>query len=129
MNGRWSKTWGQRVRIGGRITTLGLGSYPVVSLAEARRRALVNRQAVEAGKDPRSGGVPTFEQATQTVIALHGHGWRDQGRAEAQWRASLRDYAYPVMGSKPVDKITTADVLAVLVPIWHTRGSASLGLR
>ena len=38
-NGRWSKTWGQRLRVGGRITTLGLGSYPVVSLAEARRRA------------------------------------------------------------------------------------------
>ena len=128
-NGRWSKTWGQRLRIGGRITTLGLGSYPVVSLAEARRRALVNRQAVEAGKDPRSGGVPTFEQATHTVIALHAEGWRDRGRSEAQWQASLRDYAYPVMGSKPVDKITTADVLAVLVPIWHTKPETARRVR
>ena len=129
VNGRWSKTWGQRLRIGGRITTLGLGSYPVVSLAEARRRALVNRQAVEAGKDPRSGGVPTFEQATHTVIALHGQGWRDRGRSEAQWHASLRDYAYPVMGSKAVDKITTADVLAVLAPIWHAKPETARRVR
>ena len=128
-NGRWSKTWGQRLRVGGRITTLGLGSYPVVSLAEARRRALVNRQAVEAGKDPRGGGVPTFEQAVQTVIALHAEGWRDRGRSEAQWRASLRDYAHPVMGSKAVDKITTADVLAVLAPIWHAKPETARRVR
>ena len=128
-NGRWSKTWGQRLRIGGRITTLGLGSYPVVSLAEARRRALVNRQAVEAGKDPRSGGVPTFEQAAATVIALHAEGWRDRGRSEAQWHASLRDYAHPVMGSKPVDKVITADVLAVLVPIWHAKPETARRVR
>lgn len=129
VNGRWSKTWGQRLRVGGRITTLGLGSYPVVTLAEARRRALVNRQAVEAGKDPRGGGVPSFEQATETVIALHGQGWRDRGRSEAQWKASLRDYANPVMGSKAVDEVTTADVLAVLAPIWHTKPETARRVR
>ena len=129
VNGRWSKTWGQRLRIGGRITTLGLGSYPVVSLAEARRRALVNRQAVDAGKDPRSDGVPTFEQAAAKVIALHAEGWRDRGRSEAQWQASLRDYAYGVLGSKTVDKVTTADVLAVLVPIWHAKPETARRVR
>ena len=128
-NGRWSKTWGQRLRIGGRITTLGLGSYPVVSLAEARRSALENRQAAAAGKDPRSGGVPTFEQAAQTVIALHAEGWRNRGRSEAQWQASLRDYAHPVLGSKTVDKVSTADVLAVLVPIWHAKPETARRVR
>lgn len=44
-------------------------------------------------------------------------------KSEAQWRASLRDYALPRLGSKPVDQITTSDVLAVLVPIQlHARG-------
>ena len=63
------------------------------------------------------------------MIALHGQGWRDRGRAEAQWHASLRDYAYPVMGSKPVDKITTSDVLAVLVPIWHAKAETARRVR
>ena len=35
-NGRWSKTWSQYARIGGNYTSIGLGSYPAVSLAEAR---------------------------------------------------------------------------------------------
>ena len=52
-NGRIAKNWSQRVRIGGRETNLGLGSYPAVTLSEARRRALKNRQAIEEGIDPR----------------------------------------------------------------------------
>lgn len=128
-NGRWSKSFSQRIRIGGRITTLGLGAYPVVSLAEARRRALVNRQAVEAGKDPRSGGVPTFEQAAAAVIELHAQGWRERGRSESVWQGSLRNYVYPTVGSKTVDKITTADILAVLVPIWHTKPETARRVR
>ena len=128
-NGRCSKSWCQRIRIGGRVTTLGLGGYPVVSLAEARRRALVNRQAVEAGKDPRGSGMPTFEQAAAAVIALHRRGWRERGRSESAWQGSLSAYVYPTMGSKAVDEITTADVLAVLVPIWHTRPETARRVR
>ena len=52
IEGRLSKTWVQRIRINGRETNLGLGSYPAVTLAEARRRALLNRQAVEEGRNP-----------------------------------------------------------------------------
>ena len=59
-NGRVSKTWSQRIRINGQVTNLGLGPYPIVMLAEARRKALKNRQAVEQGRNPRGGGVPTF---------------------------------------------------------------------
>ena len=37
-NGRWSKTWSQRIRINGELVQRGLGkgSYPLVSLAMAR---------------------------------------------------------------------------------------------
>lgn len=31
-NGRTSKNWAQRLRIGGKVTSLGLGSYPMVTL-------------------------------------------------------------------------------------------------
>lgn len=67
-NGRWSKTWSQRVKIGGRLTNVGLGSYPVITLAEARARALENARAVAVGKDPRSGDAPTVAEAWEEVI-------------------------------------------------------------
>ena len=35
-----------------------------------------------------------------------------------QWEATLRTYAYPKIGEKRVDWITTADVMGVLLPFW-----------
>ena len=35
-----------------------------------------------------------------------------------QWYNQRQDHAFPILGEKPVDQITTADVLAVLTPIW-----------
>lgn len=120
-SGRLSKSWSQRVRINGRPSNLGLGAYPIVTLAEARRKAIQNRRAIEQGKDPRRGGVPTFEQAVGKVIELYRKTWKPGGKSEAQWRASLTRYAMPKLGRMKVDKITTGDVLGVLTPIWNTK--------
>ena len=117
-NGRISKSWSQRLRWQGKPFNLGLGAYPLVTLAEARAAALANARAVAQGIDPRSGGVPSFETATATVIALHEPTWKAGAKTAGMWRASLRDYAFPVIGNMPVDRITSADVLAVLTPIW-----------
>lgn len=50
--GGYCKSWGQSIRINGRKTTLGLGAYPVVTLAMARERAVENARAVALGRDP-----------------------------------------------------------------------------
>ncbi|MCE2526121.1 MAG: tyrosine-type recombinase/integrase [Actinomycetia bacterium] len=121
IEGRLSKTWVQRIRINGRETNLGLGSYPAVTLAEARRRALLNRQMVEEGRNPRARKIPTFRYATDRVIRLYASKWKPGGRSEEHWRSSLRTYAYPQFGNKRVDLITTADIMACLSPIWHQK--------
>ena len=51
-NGRVSRTWSQRVVIDGRPTSIGLGSFPRVTLAQARKMALHNRRELDAGRDP-----------------------------------------------------------------------------
>ena len=61
-SGGLSKTWAQAVSPNGTKTTLGLGSFPVVTLAMARDRALANARAIAEGRDPRRRmqQVPTF---------------------------------------------------------------------
>ena len=58
----------------------------------------------------------TFEEATDAMIAMHVPTWKDGGKTEKRWRAILAKYAFPRLGGKPVSVVTTADVLAVLVP-------------
>ena len=120
-NGRISRTWAQRLYINGRAVNMGLGAYPVVTLKEARAKALGNRQTLARGMDPRSDGIPTFARAAEKVIAIHRANWKPGGDTEEQWRASLRDYAYPKIGHKTVNKITTTDVMAILLPIWNEK--------
>jgi len=121
--GRLSKTWSQRLRIHERQVNIGLGSYPLITLAEARKRALENRREVIQGRDPRAGGIPTFAEAVEKVIAIHRGTWRPGGRSEPIWRASMRDYAFPRIGSKRVNEITTADVMNVLLAddLWNRK--------
>ena len=121
--GRLSKTWSQRLRIHGHPVNVGLGAFPVVRLAEAREQALKNRRTVAQGRDPRSGGIPTFAEAVETVIAIHRPSWRSGSRYEDQWRGTLRRYAVPRFGDKRVNEITTADVMRALLAddFWNRK--------
>ena len=127
-SGRLSKTWAQRLRINGRPVNVGLGSWPIVSLKEAREAALENRRAVEQGRDPRGGGIPTFEQAAEKVIEIRRPSWRGP-RSEIQWRQSLQKHVYPLIGSTPVDEIDSAHILKVLGPVWFERPETARRLK
>ena len=117
-NGRWSKTWAQRLRIGGHTVSLGLGSYPAVSLALARERALSNRQATEEGRDPRRRHAVTFADAMREVILLHRPNWKSTSNTEQQWWALLKKHIEPTIGSMPVADVAAADVVGVLDRVW-----------
>lgn len=129
--GRVLKSWVQRVRIDGRETNIGLGVYPVVTLAEARAKALANRRAIAEGRHPKSGDnrQPTFRESVEKVIALHAKSWKAGSRLPDQWRQTLRTYAYPKIGGKAVGDVTGFDVLAVLTPIWQVKPSTARKVR
>ena len=122
--GHITKCWTQSVRIDRRPTSIGLGRYPVVTLALARQRALENAQAIAEGRDPRRRAartVPTFAEACETVISIHTGSWKPGGRNEENWRSTMRDYVFPRLGDMPVDAVTGTDVMSVLLPIWTTK--------
>lgn len=121
-NGRVGKIWSQRLRIGSKPVNIGLGSYPVITLASARERALDNARTVAEGGDPRlkPTAIPTFAEAVEIVIGIHAQSWRNPKTAK-QWLSSLDTYVMPCIGSKSVAQITTADVLQCLLPIWTTK--------
>ena len=130
--GGFAKCWTQSVRIDGKPTSIGLGRYPVVTLTMARERALENARCIVQGHDPRRRSVqsvPTFAKACESVIAIHHGNWKDGRRTENQWRASLAAYALPRLGNMPVDKIATADVMKVLLPIWTTKRETARRVR
>ena len=124
LDGRITKTWRQRVRIEGRLTSIGLGPHPEVTLAEARQNALGNSRGVRLGQDPRGRGVPTFAAAAERTIKLHRDAWKAGSPLSQQWESTFRLHAAPLL-DKPVDRITSADVLRCLAPIWNSKPAAA----
>ncbi|EAR51037.1 site-specfic recombinase, phage integrase family protein [Oceanicola granulosus HTCC2516] len=117
-----AKRWVQRITIRGKRRELGLGAVALMSLAEAREVALVNRRNARAGGDPlrdkqESRAVLTFEEAARKVHELHRPTWRNAKHA-AQFITTLETYAFPRIGRMSVADVSTADVLSVLAPIW-----------
>ena len=129
-SGRLSKGFVQRVRINGRATNVGLGSYPLTTLDDAREAAYQNARAVRQGVNVLAARralaiVPTFREAADATIALNAASWKAGSRNADGWRQRLADYAMPRLGRMPVDAITSGDVLACVTPIWSSKPAAS----
>ena len=122
-----ARRWIQRLVVNGRPRKLGLGSYRLVPLAKARELALANRKLAREGGDPRSpgrdrtAGVPTFEEAARKVLAIHKGAWRKGGKTASHWESSLRSHAFPHIGGRSLDRISTADMMTVLLPLWTSK--------
>jgi integrase len=123
-------SWIFRFRREGKLHDFGLGPTHTVSLATARQRAFECRAALYAGNNPvearqtrrldrvlAAAKTMTFAAAADRFIAAHAVSWRN-GRTEPQWRQSLADHAFPVLGVLPVMAIDTGLVLRVLEPMW-----------
>ena len=126
-----SRNWIQRITVDGKRKDIGLGGYPAVKLAEAREAARRNKEAVRSGRGPESGqhrAEPTFEAAAVRVHGERAPGWRNPKHA-AQWIATLREYAFPRFGAHRISTITTTDVLAALMPIWHEKPETARRVR
>ena len=127
-----TRSWVQRIVIRGYRRDLGLGAYPLVSLADARQTALENRRVARSGGDPVAVRVqkkaPTVRELVEEVIAARRVNWSTPG-TEDEWRRLFGHFVFPSIGDKPVNHVTLSHVRAIVEPLWHGRGSRGYVLR
>ena len=130
-----AKRWMLRTIVQGKRRDIGLGGLSLVTLAEAREKALAYRKIAREGGDPlaekkaaKATTAPTFAEAAEQVHASNAPSWRNEKHA-AQWINTLRTYVNPVIGDRRVDEIDTPDILRVLSPIWLTKPETARRVR
>ena len=104
------KRWYQRLRIKGRATNVGLGGYPLVTLAEARTLALENARIAHAGDDPRKTRqreIPTVADTMESVIERDSPTWRDAART-----APKTDTNQAIRGASPLPDLAIQKIPA-----------------
>ena len=154
-----SRAWVLRLAVGTRTDAkgntvvhrrdIGLGSYPEVSLAEAREKARELRKQVRDGIDPieerkvtkvraalEAAKSKTFEECANAYIEANRAGWKNEKHVQ-QWQNTLATYAFPKIGQLPVAAIDTGLILNVLqqetgedkAQLWHAKTETASRLR
>ena len=126
-----SKAWQVRlINADGTKTDRGIGAYPGVRLAEARRKARELTSERSSGSAPVdvTPAAPTFKVVAEKYIEAHAPTWR-HFKTSHDTRRRLELNAYPVFGDTPVNLIRRAEVLDVLENIWTDKPQAAKKLR
>ncbi len=126
VNSPTQRSWLLRYRFCGVNREKGLGSLKEVGLTEARNRVAAIRAEIAQGRDPLAAAivtpleVRTFREAAEDFIKRKEPEWKDP-KSVLAWKGTLSTHAYPQIGARPCSEITTAEILAVLQPIWKTK--------
>lgn len=130
---RHGKRWTLLFRMGGKRREMGLGPFPLISIAKAREKAEEARRAVADGIDPiaaRKAPVAvseTFSTFAASLIDDLKPGWTG-AKTEDGWRRSLLTHAAS-LADMPLDAITTADVLEAVKPYWTDKPESGQKMR
>ena len=130
---RGPRSWILRITIDGRQRQLGLGSYPLVSLARAREKAREIRALVADGIDPleykrktraerkdAQRRQITFEELTLDYMEnrMEESGARNAEKKISKELNQIRRYSFPAIGKKIVGELTPNDIAeAIRIPL------------
>ncbi|MBU3545008.1 integrase arm-type DNA-binding domain-containing protein [Polynucleobacter sp. MWH-Mekk-B1] len=134
------KYWILRYMARGKRQDMSLGSINVVPLQEARKKALeaqielsqginplekkkANKKAIESKK-----AQVQFKDFALECVESKSHEWRSSKHHD-QWLYTLKEFAFPVIGDKPIEQVNTEDILKILKPIWKTKTNTASRLR
>lgn len=132
-----AKYWRLKYRYGGKEKRLALGTYPQVSLLEARKSRTKARDLLAEGRDPSSA---RKDEALAKQVAI-AHSFESVARSwYAQWRAARTDHhadyvmrrleadVFTAIGHLPVAEISAPKLIAMAKKI-EARGALDIARR
>ena len=110
---------------------MGLGTFPEISIVDARQKAEDNRRLVykkiDSIDNKRRQEVLRNQQnkklsyiADLYIKAKKQEEWRSP-RSEQSWRHTINTYATPYLDKKPFIDINVDDIHELLMPIWSSK--------
>lgn len=112
-----AKLWRLKYRFGGVEKLLSLGSFNLVSLAEARTKRDAAKKHLLDGKDPatvreqtKADAAVTFKQVGEAWLATKNYAAKTLEKA----RWLFDSWLYPDLGPRPINSIEPGDVLPII---------------
>jgi len=123
--------WSFRYTINKKSREMGLGSYPDVSLSDARQLSFNNKQLLSKKIDPiddknrvevlRQQQNKKFSDIADLYIRTKKMPEWTNHKSYTSWKNTLNTYAAAILDSKPIVDINRDDIIGVLLPIWRKK--------
>ena len=123
--------WSFRYTFNKKQREMGLGSFPNVSLFEARQHALSKKQLLSKKIDHideknrvevlRQQQSKKFSDIARLYIETKKKPEWTNNKSEQQWINTINTYASPILDKKPLVDINRDDIISVLYPIWSNK--------
>lgn len=126
--------WVLRVTVHGRRREMGLGGFPALGLADARKVSERWRKLAAAGRDPikereaeeRAARREDITLAILTADAFESRKAELKGDGTAgRWLSPLTLHVLPKLGKVPVTDLDQRDIRDCLAPIWHDKADTA----
>ena len=125
INPNGSKLWRHRYRFNNKATMMSLGTYPEISLLDARQARDRNKQLLKQGLNPKQPKIDNYRRDNPDEISFKGmffnwlnnkkHDWTPGYAEDTLQRAN--SYLLPIIGKMPIDEISSPDMLKLLLEI------------
>ena len=121
VNPNGSKLWRHRFRYNNKATMMSLGSYPMVSLLEARQKRDSNKQLLSQSINPArvqskiDTTKSTFQEMFEQWIENKRDEWSSGYIEDTQQRAN--NYLIPTLGKLPIEDIKSPEMRNLLLKI------------
>ena len=121
-----NKHWTLRARIGGKDQEMGLGSFPTVTLEEARRLGREYHDQINKGLNPieeRRKKHETLRQNQSKSITFENAFYEfyqikkselSNPKHIAQWESTMKRYVFPQIGSRSLKSLSVDDIAECL---------------
>lgn len=131
--------WIWRYSISGKRRQMGLGSYPAVSLADARKERDRWASVLRQGGDPISERNadreatraeierrdPCLKDLAADVLEARKATLRRDGKS-GRWLSPLEAHILPKIGHRPISEIHQTEIKDALAPIWQSKHPTAL---
>jgi integrase len=134
-----AKSWAVRLTVSGKRRWMGLGSYPEISMAEAREAARDAKALARKGVDPVEKrqqerqeatfdnlALASFSQVVNEFIPIKQQGL-SPGKHRDDWGKQLQKYTFERIGAKPIEEITRYDIGEILEPLQGRLKNETVG--
>jgi integrase len=141
-----AKVWLCRYMLAGKRRDMGLGGFPAVGLADARRKAAEARRSAGEGHDPiatreaaraaldaereaaEAKGALTFRAVAERLLAVQAPAWTSD-KTRASWRLTLDKWAFPAIGDVPIADVGREHVIQAREPVWTAKPATARKLQ